>query len=263
MALQGILLLYLSGRFHIRDSFFGLPVRRCCNEDGRGPSIWDTYTHKFPDKIKDGSNGDVAIDAYHHYKEDVEIMKDMGFDAYRFSISWSRLLPNGTLSGGVNKEGIKYYNNLINELLANGLKPFVTLFHWDLPQALEDEYGGFLSPQIVNHYQDYAELCFKEFGDRVKQLDHIKRAMELRQWWLCTEPYLVSHYQLLAHASAVKLYKEKYQADQKGVIGITILSHWFVPFSDAKHHQEAALRALDFMFGWYMDPLTNGDIRTA
>ncbi|KAL6187982.1 hypothetical protein ACLB2K_039377 [Fragaria x ananassa] len=252
------------------------------NEDGRGPSIWDTFTHTFPDKIKDRSTGDVAIDAYHRYKEDVGIMKDMGFDAYRFSISWSRLLPNGTLSGGVNKEGIKYYNNLIDELLSKGLKPFVTLFHWDLPQALEDAYGGFLSPQIVDHFQDYAELCFKEFGDRVKHWITLNEPWSYARGgyvagtfapcrcsdWQnlnCTggdsgtEPYLVTHYQLLAHAAAVKSYKEKYQADQKGVIGITIISHWFVPFSDAKHHKKAALRALDFMFGWYMDPLTNGD----
>ncbi|CAL5353971.1 unnamed protein product [Camellia sinensis] len=80
---------------------------------------------------------------------DVKIMKEMGLDAYRFSISWSRVLPRGKLSGGVNKEGIKYYNNLIDDLLGKGIKPFVTLFHWDLPQALEDEYGGFLSPKIV------------------------------------------------------------------------------------------------------------------
>ncbi|KAI5322977.1 hypothetical protein L3X38_032049 [Prunus dulcis] len=119
------------------------------NEGGRGPSIWDTFTHKYPEKINDSSNGDIAVDQYHRYKEDVGIMKNMGWDAYRFSISWSRLLPNGKLSGGVNKEGIKYYNNLINELLRNGLTPFVTLFHWDLPQTLEDEYGGFLSPHIV------------------------------------------------------------------------------------------------------------------
>ncbi|PON81176.1 Glycoside hydrolase [Trema orientale] len=118
-------------------------------EDGRGPSIWDTYTHRHPERIEDGSNGDVANDEYHRYKEDVGIMKELNMDAYRFSISWSRLLPNGKLSGGVNKEGIKYYNNLIDELLANGLMPFVTLFHWDLPQALEDEFGGFLNTQIV------------------------------------------------------------------------------------------------------------------
>ncbi|KAI4331931.1 hypothetical protein L6164_016878 [Bauhinia variegata] len=107
-------------------------------EGGRGPSIWDTYSHKYPEKIADRSNGDVAVDAYHRYKGDVGIMKQMNLDAYRLSISWSRILPR-----------INYYNNLINELLANGIKPFVTIFHWDLPQTLEHEYGGSLSPRIV------------------------------------------------------------------------------------------------------------------
>ncbi|KAE8037052.1 hypothetical protein FH972_009677 [Carpinus fangiana] len=252
------------------------------NEDGRGPSIWDSYTHRYPGRIKDGSNGDVAVDQYHRYKEDVGIMKEMGLDAYRFSISWSRVLPKGKLSGGVNSEGIKYYNNLINELLNKGLQPFVTLFHWDLPQALEDEYGGFLSPHIVDDYRDYAELCFKEFGDRVKHW------ITLNEPWTysvsgyangqfapgrcsswqnlnctggdsSTEPYLASHHQLLAHAAAVQVYKQKYQASQKGVIGITLVCHWMVPFSDAKHNRDAALRAIDFMFGWFMDPLINGD----
>ncbi|CAJ1952333.1 unnamed protein product [Sphenostylis stenocarpa] len=201
---------------------------------GRGPSIWDTYTHDYSDKIKDRSNGDVAIDEYHRYKEDVEIMKDMNLDAYRFSISWSRILPKGKVKGGVNKEGINYYNNLINELLAKGLQPFVTIFHWDLPQSLEDEYGGFLSPNIVKDFQDYAELCFKEFGDRVKYW------LTLNEPWTfskhgyaegatapgrcspwqnlnctggdsATEPYIVAHNQLLAHAAAVNIYRTKYQ----------------------------------------------------
>ncbi|PON69727.1 Glycoside hydrolase [Parasponia andersonii] len=251
-------------------------------EGGRGPSIWDTYTHKHPDNIKDGSNGDVAIDAYHRYKEDVRIMKEMGLDAYRFSISWSRLLPSGKLSGGVNKEGIKYYNNLINELLASGLKPFVTLFHWDLPQALEDEYGGFLSPHIVHHFKEYTELCFKEFGDRVKHWITFNEPIAYSvagyatgmfppgrcsgwQHLNCsagdsgTEPYLVTHHQLLAHAATVRLYKDKYQAAQKGLIGITLVSLWTVPYSEAEHHKKAALLALDFMYGWFMDPLTNGE----
>ncbi|KAK9924834.1 hypothetical protein M0R45_033182 [Rubus argutus] len=251
-------------------------------EGGKGPSIWDTYTHEHPERIADGSNGDVANDQYHHYKEDVGIMKNMNLDAYRFSISWSRLLPNGKLSGGVNKEGIKYYNNLINELLRNGLKPFVTLFHWDLPQTLEDEYGGFLSPQIINHFQDYVELCYKEFGDRVKHWvtmnqpwtysnggygSGTKAPGRCSAWQKLnctggdssTEPYLVGHHLLLSHAAAVKLYKQKYQASQKGVIGITLVTHWFIPISKAKHHKNAALRSLDFMLGWFMNPLTNGD----
>ncbi|KAG5250047.1 beta-glucosidase [Salix suchowensis] len=250
-------------------------------EGGRGPSIWDVYTHRYPGKIRDGSNGDVAIDSYHDYKEDVGIMKDMGLDAYRFSISWSRILPNGKLSGGVNREGIQYYNNLINELLSNGIQPFVTLFHWDLPHALEDEYGGFLSPRIVNDYEDYAQICFREFGDRVKYWITLNEPWSFSiggyaagllapgrcsdwQGLNCaggdsgTEPYLAAHYQLLAHAKAVQLYKKKYQKTQKGVIGITLVSQWFVPFSDAKHDQNAAKGALDFMLGWFMDPLTRG-----
>ncbi|KAK9941272.1 hypothetical protein M0R45_017885 [Rubus argutus] len=188
-----------------------------------------------------------------HQNPDIGIMKEMGLDAYRFSISWSRLLPNGKLSGDVNNEGIRYYNNLINELLANGLVPYVTLFHWDTPQALEDEYGGFLSPKIVDHFKDYANLCYKEFGDRVKNWITLNEPWSYSNggyvigtfaptrcsYWQklnCTggdsgtEPYLASHYQLLAHAAAVKLYRDKYQGSQKGVIGITLLSHWFVPF---------------------------------
>ncbi|CAL5428079.1 unnamed protein product [Camellia sinensis] len=252
------------------------------NEGGRGPSIWDTFTHRYPGKIQDGSNGDVAIDSYHRYKGDVEIMKEMGLDAYRFSISWSRVLPRGKLSGGVNKEGVKYYNHLIDELLGKGIKPFVTLFHWDLPQALEDEYGGFLSPKVVDDFKGFAELCFKEFGDRVKHWITLNEPWSYSMSgyavgnyapgrcssWLqlnctggdsSTEPYIVSHHELLAHATAVNLYKRKYQTSQKGKIGITLISHWMVPFSEERQDRTAALRALDFMFGWFMDPLTTGD----
>ncbi|XP_030953800.1 beta-glucosidase 12-like isoform X1 [Quercus lobata] len=251
-------------------------------EGGKGPSIWDTFTHKYPDKIADGSNGDVAVDQYHRYKEDIGFMKEMNLDAYRFSISWPRILPKGKLSGGVNREGIKYYNNLINELLGKGLKPFVTIFHWDLPQALEDEYGGFLSPHIVDDFRDYAEFCFKEFGDRVEHWITLNEPYTFSDGgyvtgqlapgrcsaWQnlnCTggnsgsEPYLVTHHQLLAHAAAVKVYKQKYQAAQKGVIGITLVSPWMVPYSNANGNQNAAQRALDFMLGWFLDPLANGD----
>ncbi|XP_028770241.1 beta-glucosidase 12-like [Neltuma alba] len=208
-------------------------------------------------------------------------MKDMNLDAYRFSISWSRILPKGNLSGGINQEGIKYYNKLINELLANGMTPFVTLFHFDLPQGLDDEYGGFLSPRIVKDYVDYVEVCFKEFGDRVKHWITLNEpsgystggygdgteAPGRCSSWLnpnCsdgdsgTEPYLVSHYQILAHASAVRLYKTKYQESQKGLIGITLAAHWFVPYSQQQSDRHATSRALDFMLGWFMEPITIG-----
>ncbi|XP_015966064.1 cyanogenic beta-glucosidase isoform X1 [Arachis duranensis] len=257
-------------------------VEGAANEGGREPSIWDTFTHKYPGKIYDGSNGDVAVDEYHHYKEDVEAMKDMNMDAYRFSISWSRILPKGRLSGGVNKEGINYYNNLINELLAKDIQPFVTIFHWDLPQALEDEYGGFLSPKIVNDFQDYAEVCFKEFGDRVKHWitfnepwsysnhgyakgSYAPGRCSAWQNLSCTggdsgtEPYIVTHHQLLAHAVAVNVYKTKYQASQKGLIGIALNCYWMVPLHDTELDKLAAQRALDFMLGWFMEPMTKGD----
>ncbi|KAG6481117.1 hypothetical protein ZIOFF_057709 [Zingiber officinale] len=205
----------------------------------------------------------------------------MGVDAYRFSISWPRILPSGKLSGGVNQEGVKYYNNLINELLSNGLQPFVTLFHWDLPQALEDKYGGFLSPLIIKDYHDYVDVCFKEFGDRVKYWITFNEPLVFTTMGYalgeftpgrctptignCTagdsgkEPYVVAHHQLLAHAAAVKLYKDKYQSHQKGKIGITVTTTWYIPLSNSKFDNDAAQRALDFSFGWFMDPLTQGD----
>ncbi|KAK7405711.1 hypothetical protein VNO78_07319 [Psophocarpus tetragonolobus] len=249
---------------------------------GRGPSIWDTFTHNHPEKIFDRSNGDVSVDQYHRYKEDVEIMKEMNMDAYRFSISWSRVLPKGKVSRGVNKEGINYYNNLINELLAKGIKPFVTIFHWDIPQALEDEYGGFLSPNIVNDFRDYAELCFKEFGDRVRHWVTLNEPWTVSKYgyadglsapgrcsaWQdkncnggdsAVEPYIVTHNQLLAHASAVRVYMTKYQAFQKGIIGITLSCNWIMPLYDTESDRHAAQRALDFMFGWFMEPLTKGE----
>ncbi|KAJ0095382.1 hypothetical protein Patl1_17267 [Pistacia atlantica] len=117
--------------------------------DGRKRSIWDTFVIEHPEKIADHSTGDVADEFYYLCKEDVARMKEIGLDSFKFSISWPRVIPQGKLSRGVNWEGVKFYNDLINELLSNGIEPFLTLFHWDLPQALEDEYGGFLSPQIV------------------------------------------------------------------------------------------------------------------
>ncbi|XP_023516691.1 beta-glucosidase 12-like [Cucurbita pepo subsp. pepo] len=249
---------------------------------GKGPSIWDTYTHQHPERIADRSNGDIATDSYHRYKEDVAIMKQIGFNVYRFSISWPRILPKGKLSGGVNKEGIEYYNNLINELLAHGIKPYVTLFHWDLPQALQDEYQGFLNHRVINDFRDYVDICFKEFGDRVKHWITLNEQYifitsgyvfgnfapgRCSSWqpFNClggdsaTEPYIVGHNQILSHATAVKVYKTKYQAHQKGEIGVTLFSNWFVPYSDAKADKEATSRALDFSLGWFLHPLVYGD----
>ncbi|KAL5727187.1 beta-glucosidase [Ranunculus cassubicifolius] len=250
------------------------------NEDGRGPSIWDAYTHNHPERIADGSNGDVAVDHYHRYKEDVALMKDVGLDAYRFSISWTRILPNGKLSGGVNKKGIQFYNNLIDELISKGMQPYVTLFHWDVPQNLEDEYGGFLSSRIVQDFQDYVEVCYKEFGDRVKHWITLNEPRSLSNNGYnrgtqapgrcsqtvgnCsagnsgTEPYITAHNQLLAHGAAVKIYKDKFQALQQGKIGITLVCDSYVPYTESRADKDAAQRATDFMYGWFMHPITYG-----
>ncbi|KAF7139147.1 hypothetical protein RHSIM_Rhsim07G0051500 [Rhododendron simsii] len=251
-------------------------------EGGKGLNIYDIFTHKYPDKIANRSNGDVAVDFYHRHKEDVQLMKFMGMDAFRFSISWARILPRGKLSGGVNKDGVAFYNSLIDELIANGLKPFITLFHWDLPQALEDEYGGFLSPRIVADFVDFAELCYKEFGDRVKHWITLNEPWTFAFFgydigslapgrcsaWRnndcpagdsATEPYMVGHHMLLCHGAAAKVYKEKYLASQKGQIGISLASQWILPYSNSKLNEEAAQRALDFTFGWFIDPLIYGE----
>lgn len=134
------------------------------NEDGKGPSIWDEYCHE-GGHIKDNSNGDVACDHYHHYKEDVKLMAELGLKAYRFSISWPRIIPNGT--GAVNQKGIEFYNNLIDELLKYNITPYITLFHWDLPYALHLR-GGWMNPESSTWFENYTRVVAENFGDRVK-----------------------------------------------------------------------------------------------
>nr|BAO04180.1 hypothetical protein [Delphinium grandiflorum] len=250
-------------------------VEGAAAEDGRTPSIWDTAAHS--GKSKD--NGDIACDQYHKYKEDVQLMVDTGLEAYRFSISWSRLIPNGR--GPVNPKGLEYYNNLINELVSHGIEPHVTLFHYDLPQILEDEYEGWLSRKIVDDFTAYAEVCFREFGDRVS---HWTTLNEVNVFILggydvgslppqrcsspfgnCTsgnstsEPYIVAHNCLLAHASVARLYKRKYQAKQHGLIGLNLFVYYFVPLTNTTEDVMATQRANDFFVGWFMDPLVFGD----
>ncbi|KAG0460239.1 hypothetical protein HPP92_023367 [Vanilla planifolia] len=249
------------------------------DEDGRGPTIWDKFAHAFG-KVLDFSNADVAVDQYHRFEEDVQLMVDMGMDAYRFSIAWSRIFPNG--SGQINQAGIDHYNKLINALLAKGIKPYVTLFHWDLPQALEDRYNGWLSPQIIQDYATYAEICFKEFGDRVKYWitfnephtiaiqgydvglqapGHCSILLQLfcRGRNSATEPYVVAHNILLSHATAIDIYKRKYKAVQHGSVGMAFDVMWFEPMSDTPRDIAATQRAMDFQFGWLMDPIFFGD----
>ncbi|XP_010936326.1 beta-glucosidase 6 isoform X1 [Elaeis guineensis] len=248
-------------------------------EAGRGPTVWDTFAHSFG-KVIDFSNADVAVDQYHRFVEDVQLMSDMGMDAYRFSIAWSRIFPNGT--GEVNQAGIDHYNKLINALLAKGIEPYVTLYHWDLPQALQDKYNGWLDRQIIKDYANYAETCFREFGDRVTHwitfnephtfaiqgydvgLQAPGRCSIILRLFCragnsATEPYIVGHNVLLSHATVADIYRRKYKATQHGTVGIAFDVMWFIPMTNSSEDIDATQRAQDFQFGWFMDPLFFGD----
>ncbi|KAK4480868.1 hypothetical protein RD792_011720 [Penstemon davidsonii] len=257
---------------------------------GKSLSIWDVFSLSNPGGIADGSNGNLACDSFTKYKEDIRVMKQMGFNSYRFSISWPRILPD--------------------------MEPFVTLFHWDLPDCLELEYGGFLDKRVKDDFREYAEVCFWEFGDRVKYWttlnepwtytvmgyvtgtfppgDHddlllgqtskkelkpsrlpnhrgvidignpipitIERYSKNRSTVKPAQrPYTVARNLLLAHSEAVHSYRTKFQERQNGKIGIVLNSNWLVPLdpnSDADVN--AAKRGVDFMLGWFLDPVLYG-----
>lgn len=233
---------------------------------GRGPSIWDSFV-TIPGKIKENGTGDVACDHYNRFREDVRLMKELGVKVYRFSISWSRILPQGR--GEVNREGVAFYNRLIDELIAHDITPFVTLFHWDMPTALEFELSGFLSTESQDLFADYAEICFHEFGDRVKHWITLNEpyVYALLGYGIAifppdrhsnVEPYVAAHNMLLGHAKAVYRYRRKFRASQKGVIGITNNCDWREPLTNSTADIEAAQRGLEFYLGWFADPVYFG-----
>ena len=153
----------LPAGFTFGTSTASYQIEGATDEDGRGPSIWDTFTAQ-PGRIRDGSSGAVACDHYHRYVEDVRLMTALGTDAYRFSIAWPRVQPAG--SGRPNAAGLAFYDRLVDELAAAGIEPMATLFHWDLPQALEDT-GGWLQRDTVERFAEYAAICADRLGDRV------------------------------------------------------------------------------------------------
>ncbi|KAF3436441.1 hypothetical protein FNV43_RR23533 [Rhamnella rubrinervis] len=248
-------------------------VEGAAKEDGRTPSILDSAFAAI------GADPEVACDQYHKYKEDVQLMADTGMEAYKFSISWPRLIPNGR--GPVNPKGLQYYNNLINELISHGIQPHITLFHNDLPLALQDEYGGWLSRKIVEDFTAYADVCFREFGDRVLYWSTVNEANMLSIGaydqgimapYRCsppfglrncsggnstTEPYIAAHNMMLAHATTVRLYRNKYQNKQRGFVGIIIFT--FAVVAESKEDEVAVQRVNDFYLGWFLDPLMFGD----
>ncbi|XP_078167091.1 beta-glucosidase 18-like [Carex rostrata] len=242
-------------------------------------SNWDVLSH-IPGKIDDSSNGDIADDHYHLYMDDIELMHSLGVNSYRFSISWSRILA-GDRFQGVNQDGIQFYNNLINALLLKGIEPFVTLNHYDIPQYLEDKYGGWLNPEIQKDFGYFAEVCFREFGDRVKYWATFNEPnVMIKRGYLvgtypplhCSapfgeclsgnssvEPYVAAHNVILSHGIAVQIYKKKYQAKQGGRIGIVMSATWYEPLRNLTNDWVATKRLLAFDVPWFLDPIIFGD----
>lgn len=244
------------------------------DEDGKGLNIWDIYC-KEDDKIKDKSNGNIACDHYHRYKQDIAIMKEMGIKAYRFSISWARILPNGI--GIINQKGIDFYNNLIDELLANNIEPYITLYHWDLPYELYKK-GGWLNEECIQWFGEYAKILAQNFSYRVKYfitfnepqcfigLGCLRGIHAPGLKCQITDTFLMTHNMLKAHGNAV-INLRKY-AKSKIKIGYAPTCGMVYPATNSKEDIQAAR---DYLFripdnmnnwtwnvAWFSDPVFLG-----
>ena len=199
-------------------------IEGAVSEDGRGRSIWDTFAHT-PGKIEDHSDGDRANDHYHRYKEDVGLIKALGARAYRFSIAWPRVFPDGT--GAPNPKGLDFYDRLVDELLANNIEPFATLYHWDLPQALQDKVGGWQSSETSRAFGEYAGHVAERLSDRVKSIftvNEVGRFVNFGYGWGIDAPGLklpmaelnqVRHHVALGHGLAVQAIRARGRAGTK------------------------------------------------
>ena len=229
--------------------------------DGRAPSIWDTFS-KTPGKVRNGDTGDTACDHYHRYTADLELMKSLGFGAYRFSISWSRVIPNGR--GPVNAAGLVFYDRLLDAMLERGIQPFATLYHWDLPQTLEDA-GGWLARDTAMAFAEYADVMTRALGDRLKN------------WATLNEPWCsaflgygigihapgktdfaaslqAGHHLLLAHGLAMPIIRENVPQAHAGIV---LNPAPVYPASPSSADVAAAQRADGFQNRWYFDPIFN------
>lgn len=243
-------------------------VEGAYQEDGKGVSIWDVYAHQ-PGTTYLGTNGDVAVDHYHRYKEDVKLMAEQGLQSYRFSIAWTRIFPQGR--GEVNQKGVQFYSDLVDELLKYNIVPFVTLYHWDLPQALQDE-GGWENRQIIADFVQFAQVMFEALGDRVKHwitfnemivFAHLGYKIALHPPGVRDEKRAlnVSHHVFLAHAQTVMLYKGLVAKKQilSGEIGITHVINPSYPASERQEDVTAAETAEGQNFYWFYDPVLKGE----
>jgi len=231
--------------------------------DGKGPSVWDRFTRR-PGRVHRAHTGDVACDTYHDFRADVDIMRRLGLGAYRFSISWPRVLPRGR--GAVNEPGLDYYDRLVDALLDANIVPFVTLFHWDMPQALQDEMGGFAGRDCAAHFADYAEVVAGRLGDRVGHwitlnepwvyatLGHLRglHAPGRANPWVFLR---VVHHQLLGHGLAAERLRARHAATQ---VGLSLNLSPIYPATDSEGDRAAARLADQAVNRLFLDPLIRG-----
>jgi len=240
-------------------------------EDGRKPSIWDTFSHT-PGKVRNGDTGDVATDHYHRFRDDVVLMADLGVKHYRFSTSWSRVIPDGR--GAVNEKGIDFYSRLVDELLLKGITPHLTLYHWDLPQALQDRYRGWESREVSDDFATYAGVVAKRLGDRVTHwmtLNEILTFTQVGYGINAAAPHApgislpnekarlqVNHHALLAHGKGVQAIRAA--APRKPSVSIAENFNPFIPVVETAEHIEATRLAFTRTYanGGIIVPLLTG-----
>jgi len=237
-------------------------VEGAWNEDGKGESIWDRFTHR-PYTILNGDTGDVACDHYHRMPADVALMKELGLQTYRFSISWPRVVPEGR--GAVNEKGLDFYDRLVDSLLDAGIVPNATLNHWDLPQAIQDA-GGWPNRDSADWFADYARVAFDRLGDRVALwATHNEPPVVAFAGYAygvfapgiadSSQAYQAAHHLLLAHGKAVQAFR---QGGYEGEIGIVIDFHHYQPASDSEADRAACQRARENAARFFADPLFKG-----
>ena len=250
-------------------------IEGAAQEGGRGPSIWDSFSHE-KGKTHNGDSGDVADDHYHRYPEDIELLTKAGIKHYRLSLSWSRLMPDGRT---LNEEGVAFYSALLDLLVEKNIEPRVTLYHWDLPLTLEQEYHGWLSPQIVEDFSAYADACFELFGHQVKTWTTFNEPLTFvgggygtgvmapgrcSDRTRCpegdseTEPLLAAHHVLLAHAHAASRFRARFSTGYS----IDMVNCGWMAWPLREGSVDDANAASSFMeaqWAWFLDPLVRGD----
>ncbi|XP_045505553.1 myrosinase 1-like [Colias croceus] len=232
--------------------------------DGKGESIWDRLVHTNKDAIAGGATGDIAADSYHLWREDVQMAAQLGLDFYRFSISWPRILPSG-LANNISAAGVAYYNNLIDELLLHGIKPVVTMYHWDLPMKLQD-LGGWTNPLISDWFESYAAVLYSLYADRVKTWITINEPIVVCDFNYnggnyapgikepVIAPYLCNKHLMIAHAKAYRLYEREYKHKYDGRISLANNALWIEPFKVPRDIELAEL-GMEHMIGRYAHPV--------